>query len=211
MKKEKRKVRISDNILISKIKSGDDGSMNLLLLKYEAFSKTITSSYLDTMPKNSGISCEEIYQVCLSAVFSAANSYDKTKNTQFYSYWKGIALRNVFAYVQENSYKFKGKVFAGDVSLDEEVYGGEKANTYGDILGLNDDKMSSTLIMEENKEIIKSFNKTLPKDEKKIFHLLLEDFDRDEIAVALNLEKAKLYNKVTRIRKKFLKYLQNNK
>ena len=160
-KTETKPITISDDTLLNKIREGNENSMFLLIKKYEHHSKRITSKYFESIPKHNGVTYEELYQVCLGAVFSAAKTFDSNKLSQFYPYWKGIAIRSMFAYYYENSYSGKCRTFAGDVSFDEGVMGSSSDNTYSDILGLTDEKMNVGLIIEENKDLIQRFHDSL--------------------------------------------------
>ena len=154
-----------------------------------------------------GISFEEIYLAALESITKAVKTYDDQKKFRFYSYWKGVAVKSIFAYIQLNSYKAGAKAFVGAFSFDEYVTD-EKGLTYGEIVGLNDEKMSRDIIINESSKKIEEFYETLNPENKKVFVLLLRDFDREEMAIVLGYDKGALYNRITSLRKKFENFLK---
>ena len=154
-----------------------------------------------------GISFEEIYLAAFESLIKAVKTYDDSKKFRFYSYWKGVAIKSIFAYIQLNSYKAGAKAFAGAFSFDEYV-GNQEGLTYGEIVGLNDEKMSRDIIISESSKKIEEFYKTLSPYNKRLFLLLLRDFDRDEMTIVMGTNKHALYNRITALRKKFENFLK---
>lgn len=157
-----------------------------------------------------GITFEELYQAAFSSVVKALLSYDPSKQVEFYPYWKGTAVKSMFNYVHQNSYMDGARGFVGSFSLDERMENGSSF-TYSDVIGFDDQAIGRELIINENRTIIKDFYKTLSDTNKRIFVLLLRDFDRDEMAIALNLKKTDVYNRIATLRKKFSEFLNKDK
>ena len=154
-----------------------------------------------------GISFEEIYLAALESITKAVKTYDEQKKFRFYSYWKGVAVKSIFAYIQLNSYKAGAKAFVGAFSFDEYV-GNQDGVTYGEIVGLDDERMSRDIIISESSKKIEEFYKSLSPSNKKVFVLLLRDFDREEMAIVLGYDKKILYNRIATLRKKFENFLK---
>ena len=154
-----------------------------------------------------GISFEEIYLAALESLIKAVKTYDESKKFRFYSYWKGVAIKSIFSYIQLNSYKAGAKAFAGAFSFDEYV-NNQEGMTYGEIVGANDEKMSRDILISESSKKIEEFYNTLSPLNKKVFLLLLRDFDREEMAIVLGYDKRSLYNRITLLRKKFENFLK---
>jgi RNA polymerase sigma factor (sigma-70 family) len=191
----------SDKQLIIEYKNGtNEYSLGVLIKRYSKYAKSLAKKYL-LQNSNSGITYDEMYAVGVSATYIAIVKYNTDSDNEFYPYWYTVASNEIIRYIQENSYMYKGKTFAGDISLDDK----KESRLFADVYGQNDREMEKSRAHNDLVEYLNDPHIKLTKDERKIMQLLIEGYEIKEISIKLNIATSVIYDRYHRVLKKIRK------
>jgi DNA-binding NarL/FixJ family response regulator len=96
---------------------------------------------------------------------------------------------------------YKGKTFAGDISLDDK----KESRLFADVYGQNDREMEKSRAHNDLVEYLNDPLIKLTKDERKIMQLLIEGYEIKEISIKLNIATSVIYDRYHRVLKKIRK------
>lgn len=169
---------MEDALIIKYIKKKNEKGLELLLKNYGGLIKSIIQNHL----KDMSFYNDECMDDILLSVWNNINSFDGSGS---FKSWIGVVSKF-------KAIDYKRKYF--------------KLNSIEDIDSLNiADKSDFTddIIYEEFKEEVNSLLDNLKKTDKSIFvKYYLEDKKIEEVAVEMDMDKGKIYNRLSRGRKK---------
>ena len=200
---------LSDNALIGIIISGDKLALNALIEKYKGHARSLSKTIKDTtFKRNCGFAFEDIYIVALNAVMIAIQNFHPEKGSFFFSYWKEVATREVYKFIQANSYYGDARVFGLSISLDEIIGDDENSATYGEVLASKDYYSHQDINLDDTSyQISEIASKEFTSLERQILYLHIIGYLPKEIAKKLNIDIESVYKAIRRVKRVIKKKL----
>ena len=197
----------SDEDLIERIKSGDDGALNFLLNKYKEIVNMKVSRYFII-----GAEREDIMQEGLIGLYKAVKGYDTRKQNSFKSFANLCIERQLITAIKSsnrqkhmplNSYLSLNMSAYDDTEDDTSIYEVFNANVVEDPL--------DTITKKEYYESVESIiEKSLSPFEKQVLAELVNGNSYTVIAEKLNSPVKSIDNAIQRIRKKTIRNMSKD-
>lgn len=193
----------NEEIIIDRIKKGDEDAFNQLLNDYRKMIYKIIYSF-NMQNGDFSEDIESMYQEGCLALYKAVFSYEKERGAKFSSYAYMSIKSKVMNYYRKNSKIHNQEYFSID---------SDKA--YESRLNMKSLRVSEDPVYyhkeKEFKEYLDNFIKNLPSQDKKILELRNEDHSYKEISKELNINTKKVDNKLRVIKKQLKDYIDKNK
>ena len=198
--------RTKEKLLVLRYQSNPDDyeSINELIKRYEIVARKLAYDQYHILRDLGGFTAEELYAVAISAVHIAAVKYGKNETTEFYPYWRSVALNQITNYVNKNSYIGRNRNEVGDT-----LYEGEELREECDILRNN---LTGDYVDSLSEEILTNNGKlfNLNKGQALVMKLYVQGYDLSEIAKVTHITKSTVYDRyyasISKIKKYYLKH-----
>lgn len=185
-----------DISLLRMYRNGDVDACSALIIRYlSVINNRISYYYIK------GIEIDDLRQEAFIGLFNAIRSYDKTKNTSFFTYANNCIsnkLKNLLAFASTN----KSTVYNKSISINE---------IEDDIISDNS-VLSPEMIFIKNEEystLLDLIEQNLTKLESDVLFLYLSGCDYSTVAQRLNFPQKSVDNALQRARRKLKKVLNN--
>ena len=182
----------TDDELVILFKNGKEDAETELIQRYKYHAFKLSKNIYNQFKSSINCDAEDLYNVALLAVFTAAKSFSKKRG--FRSYWSMIARNDVMSLVKTNSNSYNKNVIPiADFDSSEEYLAFAENDTKNDIL---------------YDEIIRIINKPELKIDdlsKELFALYLCDYSIAELAKKYNLSYHAVSYRIEAVREKLHK------
>lgn len=180
----------SDEELLSRIRRGEDGAIDALILRYMSYVKSLSRSYFLV-----GGDFEDIIQEGMIGVVNAISQFDATRHTSFRTFAASCIRNRIYSAIR-NSQRGKNLPLNNYISF-------ENAFSADALIAPTVPDPAEGVIKEETySELKEAVSKLLSGFEKKVFELYLEGLSYAEISGKLSKPEKSVDNAVQRIRKK---------
>ncbi len=180
----------SDEELLSRIRRGEDGAIDALILRYMSYVKSLSRSYFLV-----GGDFEDIIQEGMIGVVNAISQFDATRHTSFRTFAASCIRNRIYSAIR-NSQRGKNLPLNNYISF-------ENAFSADALFAPTVPDPAEGVISEETySELKEAVSKLLSSFEKKVFELYLEGLSYAEISGKLSKPEKSIDNAVQRIRKK---------
>lgn len=192
--------KFNDNELVYMIHEDDETATNLIVEKYKPLILKILKDYISEY-NIIGIEISDMYQEGLIGLIHAIKTFDKDKDTLFYTYASKCIKTTIMSTIR-NTFRNKNRVLNNSYSLDFLIDGQKYSlqELFADETN-NPDKILE--IKEEETSITKKLKSLLSDKENEIFELRLKDLSNKEIASLLDKDIKYIENSMYRIKNKY--------
>lgn len=190
---------LRDEELIFLVCQENENAYQLLFERYRRYSWKL-AHLMHAQNSSSGIEISVFHSIAIYCFHNALKKY-KTQSSNFYPYWKTISNRQMIDFIQEQSYQYRGQVFSGFVSLDEN-FNDTSSLTFGEMLGEDDKNMHHKINFDDLIKILKRNVNIFSTREYQIINLLINEYKIKEIAQSLKIPIEKVYYHIKMIKKK---------
>jgi RNA polymerase sporulation-specific sigma factor len=187
---------ITDNALLSMVKSGDRVAEEQLAFRYARLVKICSRPYFLV-----GGDTEDLIQEGMLGLISAIRDFDLSMNVSFKTYAEICVKRRIYSAIKSASRK-KHEPLNDMVSFDDVLSDESKSSAaaYGEAHRRSPEEQ--VLARESADEIIQAYSRCLSKFEVEILQLYLSGLSYSEIAEASGKAEKSVDNAVQRIRRK---------
>lgn len=192
--------KFNDNELVYMIHEDDETATNLIVEKYKPLILKILKDYISEY-NIIGIEISDMYQEGLIGLIHAIKTFDKDKDTLFYTYASKCIKTTIMSTIR-NTFRNKNRVLNNSYSLDFLIDGQKYSlqELFADETN-NPDKILE--IKEEETSITKKLKSLLSDKENEIFELRLKGLSNKEIASLLDKDIKYIENSMYRIKNKY--------
>lgn len=189
--------------MIASIISGSRIAYSQLIEKYSAHSKLLANAILKTQPlKNNGYAFDDLVSIALYSVVIALKYYDIETGNQFYPYWKEIAKKEIYDFINKNSYSGEARIFSNYLPLSD-ACAPEGHISFEELVPSNDGyTLSEFISYDETSNRISEIAKTFSETDRKILYMLIIGCEIKDIKDRLNISASKIYQSLRRIKRK---------
>lgn len=181
-------IKYNDNELLYFISEKDEIALEIILNKY----MPLINKRLNAFKINKR-NYEDFYQECIMVLYNCVRHYRIDKNVSFYSYFDSSIQYTIKNTLKQEKDYFYNVILSDIVSLKDSIELEYPENEYYEE---KDNKYNN-----ENK--IKMFN-SLSKFEEKVYKMICDGDNINDISLKLNKEKRSIYNTISRIKKKII-------
>ncbi len=181
---------LSDEELLSRVKSGEDGAIDALILRYMSYVKSFSRSYFLV-----GGDSEDIIQEGMIGVVNAISQFDASRHSSFRTFAASCIRNRIYSAIR-NSQRSKNLPLNNYISF-ENAFSADSQ-----IVATVPDPAEGLINEETYAELKREGSKLLSNLEKKVFDLYLEGLSYSEISERLSKPEKSIDNAVQRIRKK---------
>lgn len=192
--------KFNDNELVYMIHEDDETATNLIVEKYKPLILKILKDYISEY-NIIGIEISDMYQEGLIGLIHAIKTFDKDKDTLFYTYASKCIKTTIMSTIR-NTFRNKNRVLNNSYSLDFLIDGQKYSlqELFADETN-NPDKILE--IKEEETSITKKLKSLLSDKENEIFELRLKGLSNKEMASLLDKDIKYIENSMYRIKNKY--------
>lgn len=176
-----------DEELISRIRAGEDGAEEVLILRYMSYVRSFSRSYFLT-----GGDFEDIIQEGMIGVVKAISQFDEARHASFRTFAASCIRNRIYSVIRDSN-RGKNLPLNNYISL-ETLLPSE--------MQVSPDPADGLISKEAFDELSASVEKLLSKFEKRVFDLYLEGLSYSEISERVSKPEKSVDNAVQRIRKK---------
>lgn len=196
-----------DEVLIERIREGDNNAVNAILIKYKGLVLSKAKSMYIL-----GADTEDLIQEGMIGLFKAICDYDFGRDASFFTFAELCINRQIYTAVQASQRK-KHAPLNTYISLYSEMEGedGSKGKSLSDTLqaGQNTEPEKVFLDKERVEYLENAIDEELSDFEKQVFDLYLTGMTYSEIAKVLQKGEKSTDNALQRIKGKIRKILEN--
>lgn len=198
--------QMSDELIIQKIKSGDNQALEFLIDKYKELVNMKVSKYFMV-----GAEREDIIQEGLIGLFKAVKSYKDDKQNSFKSFANMCIERQLITAIKSSN-RQKHMPLNGYLSLNSSSYEQEDDKSLLEKFQGNqvEDPLDMITRKEYYENVEKSINKNLSNFEKQVLQYYIQGKSYVQIAEKLETPVKSIDNAIQRIRKKAIKNIEDN-
>ena len=188
---------MTDAIIISLARNGNDGAMDFILHKYRYLAKAKSRAYFLV-----GAEHEDLIQEGMIGLYKAVQDYNPTKTPLFFSFAELCITRQILTAVKAAT-RQKHQPLNSYISLNKPIKG-EEERTLADILYLYSNRNPEELIIskEATIDLMSHINDNLSKMENEVLTLYLKGEDYMHISELLGKTPKSIDNALQRIKKK---------
>lgn len=189
---------MNDEILLIKIKNGDDEAFKELLNNYHKMIYRIINNFL--LDKGDfTIDKEELYQEASLILYKAVFTYEKDKNMLFSSYAYLLIRSKISNLLRDYARVYNEEMY----SLDNNFY-------YDRYLKytINEDPVKYHKELEFKRNL-DSFIENLNKEDREILRLKYDECSYKDISEYLDISTKRIDNRLTSLKKRFNNYISN--
>ena len=191
---------LNDNELLFLTSENNEEATNLLIKKYRNLILLNLKEYLQEY-NIVGVELADLYQEGLIGLLQAINTFDKEKDTTFYTYASACIKSSLLSAIRK-TFRMKNRILNNSFPLDKLI---EETNyNYYEIF--KDYRNDPDVLLskeEEESELLESIKSKLSKAEKTIFELKLKGLSNSEIANLIDKDKKYVENTMFRINRKY--------
>lgn len=197
---------ISDEDLISYIKSGDKYALDYLLEKYKELVNMKVGKYYIV-----GAEKEDIVQEGMIGLYKAIKNFEPDKQASFKSFANMCIERQLITAIKSSN-RQKHIPLNSYLSLNTSAYENEEDTELIDIFDSNttEDPLDTITKKEYYKTVEDTIDKSLSKFEKQVLEKYIQGESYIDIANKLDAPVKSIDNAIQRIRKKAIKNINNN-
>ncbi len=197
---------ISDEDLISYIKSGDKYALDYLLEKYKELVNMKVGKYYIV-----GAEKEDIVQEGMIGLYKAIKNFEPDKQASFKSFANMCIERQLITAIKSSN-RQKHIPLNSYLSLNTSAYENEEDTELIDIFDSNttEDPLDTITKKEYYKTVEDTIDKSLSKFEKQVLEKYIQGESYVDIANKLDAPVKSIDNAIQRIRKKAIKNINNN-
>ena len=197
---------ISDEDLISKIKSGDKYALDYLLEKYKELVNMKVAKYYII-----GAEKEDIVQEGMIGLYKAIKNFENDKDTSFKSF-ANICIERQLITAVKSSNRQKHAPLNSYLSLNISAYDNEDDTELIDIFDNNtiEDPLETITKKEYYKTVEDTIDKSLSRFEKQVLEKYIQGESYIDIANKLDAPVKSIDNAIQRIRKKAIKNINTS-
>lgn len=191
---------ISDSELVYLINENNGDAKDYLYDKYSP----LIHKEINKVKKTAyalGIDMADLSQEAMLGFSTAINSYNETEDVKFITFATICIRRKLLNYIEKHSTN-KNRTFNASLALDSSM--GDADSTLLNFLKDSEGKIPLNKLLNEEalKELGKSIDEKLSKNEKMAIQYLLFGLDVDNIAIKMNKTSKQIYNLIYRARQK---------
>jgi len=197
---------ISDEDLISYIKSGDKYALDYLLEKYKELVNMKVGKYYIV-----GAEKEDIVQEGMIGLYKAIKNFEPDKQASFKSFANMCIERQLITAIKSSN-RQKHIPLNSYLSLNTSAYENEEDTELIDIFDSNttEDPLDTITKKEYYKTVEDTIDKSLSRFEKQVLEKYIQGESYVDIANKLDAPVKSIDNAIQRIRKKAIKNINNN-
>ena len=165
--------------LLSRIKNGEEGARECLLIKYNKIAWSLAIDYYYRY-KKSGYTADDFYSIILSAINDSIDTFDYSRKS-FFSYAITIANNDVRRFIKKHYQEIDNR--SKLVSLDNSYENGSSLHDY--LTGESEEPRY--MLYDSFISIVENEKFGFSKREKNIIELYLLGYEIKEIAELLNI------------------------
>ena len=180
----------SDEELLSRIRRGEDGAIDALILRYMSYVKSLSRSYFLV-----GGDFEDIIQEGMIGVVNAISQFDPARHTSFRTFAASCIRNRIYSAIR-NSQRGKNLPLNNYISFENAF----SADAF--FAPTVPDPAEGVINKETYSELKEAVSRLLSSFEKKVFDLYLEGLSYSEISEKVSKPEKSIDNAVQRIRKK---------
>ena len=198
---ENNYLNISDEDLITKIKSGDKHALDYLLDKYKELVNMKVSKYYII-----GAEKEDIVQEGMIGLYKAIKSYEDNKQSSFKSFANMCIERQLITAIKTSN-RQKHIPLNSYLSLNTSAYDNEEDTELIDIFDSNtiEDPLETITKREYYESVENAIDKSLSGFEKQVLQRYIQGESYVDIAAKLDAPVKSIDNAIQRIRKKAIR------
>ena len=190
----------TDEELVLFVKSGTPGAMEELLRRHSGLVRSCARRYFLM-----GGEAEDLIQEGMIGLFKAVRDYDIGRDASFFTFADLCISRQMYTAIKSSNTK-KNQPLNNYVSFDSVVHAEGAEGPAEDMLGVEAEKICNPEQMVIDKESASVLEYTLvgrlSKMEREVLKFYLQDYNYQQIAVALSKEPKAVDNALQRIKKK---------
>lgn len=190
----------NDNEILYLYHQGNEEALALLIAKYHRVMMACARKHVGTVKT----SCEvhDIYQVAMIALHHAVDSYQDHSGSRFSAYYKVVMKRAVQNYIR-HMFSDVNRANREAISLDQMVHDQDGIYVSDTVCishteGNPDWEVSMKLVMEEIGNVVSKGTAL----EQCVYHLWVEGYSYEEIALLSDIDKKRVDNILHRLKKK---------
>lgn len=188
----------SDEELISRIRNGEDGAEEALILRYMSYVRSFSRSYF-----LAGGDFEDIIQEGMIGVVKAISQFDASRHTSFRTFAASCIKNRIYSVIR-NSQRAKNLPLNNYISLETLL------PSDAQLAAVSPDPVEGVIKREAYDELRARVKELLSKFEKTVFDLYLEGLSYSEISERVSKPEKSVDNAVCRIRRKLSALSQSN-
>ena len=191
---------LNDNELIYLCAENNEDAFNIVINKYKNLIFSILKEYKKEY-NIIGIELADLYQEGLVGLLQAINTFNKQKDTLFYTYANACIRKNIINAIKK-TFEKKNRILNNSYSLDKLIKDSNNS-TYEIFKDESYEPNKLIIAKEEEQEIINMLESKLSKGEIEIFKLKLKGLSNTEVANLIDRDKKYVENTMFRINKKY--------
>lgn len=177
----------SDEELISRIRNGEDGAEEALILRYMSYVRSFSRSYF-----LAGGDFEDIIQEGMIGVVKAISQFDASRHASFRTFAASCIKNRIYSAIR-NSNRSKNLPLNNYISIETLLLSDSQASP---------DPAEGVISEEAYRELRERVKELLSKFEQRVFDLYLEGLSYSEISEKVAKPEKSVDNAVCRIRRK---------
>ncbi|MFN2388473.1 MAG: RNA polymerase sporulation sigma factor SigH [Actinomycetota bacterium] len=194
-----------DNVLVARVRGGDDRSLEVLLDRYRNFARSKSRSYF-----LAGSDREDVVQEGMIGLFKAVRDFDPTQETPFRAFAELCISRQILTAIKTAN-RHKHQPLNSSVSLDAPAYVGGDSSDRSVVDNLVASKLTDpaelVISAQEIEGIRDSMRNTLTELEGDVLSLYMDGKSYEEIAGALGNHVKSIDNALQRIKRKLQRHI----
>jgi RNA polymerase sigma-H factor len=196
---------LEDHVLVEKVRSGDERSLETLLARYRKFARSKARTYF-----LAGSDKEDVVQEGMIGLFKAIRDFDPAQATPFRAFAELCISRQILTAIKTAN-RQKHQPLNSSVSLDAPAYGDERSDS-----SVGDNLIASTLAdpaeivisAEEIEALRDSMRDSLTDLEGDVLRLYMDGKSYEEIAGVLGNHVKSIDNALQRIKRKVQRHIE---